>query len=80
MTRKIENFVRIFHLSKKPPPQTELGKNELHRDSSQTKGEIWKCMTWPRDGQSVIAFKPYISFSPFHFLCLFPKLQALYLC
>lgn len=40
MTRKIENFVRIFHLSKKPPPQTELGKNELHRDSSQTKGEI----------------------------------------
>ena len=40
MTRKIENFVRIFHLSKKPPPETELGKNELHRDSSQTKGEI----------------------------------------
>ena len=40
LTRKIENFVRIFHLSKKPPPQTELGKNELHRDSSQTKGEI----------------------------------------
>ena len=40
MTRKIENFVRIFHLSKKPPPQNELGKNELHRDSSQTKGEI----------------------------------------
>ena len=25
-------------------------------------------MAWPRDGQSVIAFKPYISFSPFHFL------------
>ena len=25
-------------------------------------------MTWPRDGQSVIACKRYISFSPFHFL------------
>ena len=25
-------------------------------------------MAWPRDRQSVIAFKPYISFSPFHFL------------
>ena len=25
-------------------------------------------MAWPRDGQSVIACKRYISFSPFHFL------------
>ena len=40
MTRKIENFVRIFYLSKKPPPQIELGKTKFHTDLSQTKGEM----------------------------------------
>lgn len=42
MTRKIENFVRIFYSSKKAPPwpQIELGKTKFHTDLSQTKGEM----------------------------------------
>ena len=73
------NFVRIFYLSKKLPPcmaTDRIGKTKFHTDLLQTKGEMSSLTSEFLQGNvwrgllrgSLIACKPYISFSPFHFL------------